>query len=33
MEDVEVSSFRIHPAWRSGWKPSDHAPVTLKVRA
>ncbi len=31
MEGVDVSSYRIHPAWRSGWKPSDHAPVTLSV--
>ncbi|ABI78391.1 putative exodeoxyribonuclease III [Hyphomonas neptunium ATCC 15444] len=33
MEDVKVSSYRIHPAWRSGWKPSDHAPVSLTLKA
>ena len=33
MEDVKVDSYRIHIGWRGGWKPSDHAPVSLKVTA
>ena len=27
---VVPDSFRIHLAWRGGWKPSDHAPVSVK---
>lgn len=23
-----IDSFRIHIAWRGGWKPSDHAPIS-----
>ncbi|MFH1558293.1 MAG: exodeoxyribonuclease III, partial [Pseudomonadota bacterium] len=33
MEDVQVSSYMIHPIWRGGWKPSDHAPVSLTLKA
>lgn len=31
LEDVNVSSYRIHIGWRSGWKPSDHAPVSVSI--
>lgn len=33
LPDVDMSSFRIHLAWRGGWKPSDHAPVSIAIRA
>ncbi|MFN7056189.1 exodeoxyribonuclease III [Hyphomonas sp.] len=31
LEDVKVESYRIHLAWRGGWKPSDHAPLSVEV--
>lgn len=33
LEDVKVDTFRIHLGWRGGWKPSDHAPVSVRVTA
>jgi exodeoxyribonuclease III len=30
---VDVPSFRIHASERDGFKPSDHVPVTVEVRA
>ncbi len=33
LEDVKVESYRIHIGWRGGWKPSDHAPVSVSVTA
>lgn len=30
---TDVKSFAIHLAWRGGWKPSDHAPISVKVKA
>jgi exodeoxyribonuclease-3 len=30
--DVDVSTFRIHLAWRGGARPSDHAPVSVMIR-
>lgn len=29
----DPADLRIHLAWRGGWKPSDHAPVSTLVRA
>jgi exodeoxyribonuclease-3 len=31
--DTKVDSFRVHLAWRGGWKPSDHAPISVEVKA
>lgn len=28
---TDLSSYRIHLAWRGGWKPSDHAPVSIEI--
>ncbi len=28
---VDLSSFKIHLAWRGGEKPSDHAPVSIEI--
>ncbi|MEM9738770.1 MAG: exodeoxyribonuclease III [Pseudomonadota bacterium] len=28
---VDLNSFRIHLAWRGGWKPSDHAPISVDI--
>ena len=28
---VNIDSYRIHLAWRGGWKPSDHAPVSIEL--
>lgn len=30
--DVDVNSFRIHLGWRGGWKPSDHAPISVSIK-
>lgn len=30
--DVDVGSFRIHLGWRGGWKPSDHAPISVGIK-
>src|SRR3990167_9525007 len=33
LADTKVDSYRIHLAWRGGWKPSDHAPISVVVKA
>ena len=33
LDDTKVDSFRVHLAWRGGWKPSDHAPISVDVKA
>ncbi len=33
LPNADISSFRIHIAWRGGWKPSDHAPISVDLRA
>ena len=33
LADTDISSYRIHLGWRGGWKPSDHAPISVKVKA
>lgn len=33
MPQIDVASYRIYPAWRGGWKPSDHAPVSVTFTA
>lgn len=30
---TDMDSYRIHLAWRGGWKPSDHAPIGVSVKA
>ncbi len=30
---TKPSSYRVHLAWRSGWKPSDHAPISVETTA
>ncbi|MEE9381402.1 MAG: exodeoxyribonuclease III [Hyphomonadaceae bacterium] len=30
---VDMESYRVHLSWRGGWKPSDHAPLSLVVKA
>ena len=29
LPDTDVSSYKIHLGWRGGWKPSDHAPISV----
>ena len=33
LPDTLVDSYRIHLGWRGGWKPSDHAPVSVQIKA
>ncbi|MEM7766348.1 MAG: exodeoxyribonuclease III [Pseudomonadota bacterium] len=28
---TDVESYQIHLAWRGGWKPSDHAPISVRM--
>ncbi|MEM9376898.1 MAG: endonuclease/exonuclease/phosphatase family protein, partial [Pseudomonadota bacterium] len=28
---ADLSSYKIHLGWRGGWKPSDHAPISIEV--
>lgn len=30
---TDMESYRIHLAWRGGFKPSDHAPISVRVSA
>ena len=32
LKKMDVGSFRIHLKWRGGWKPSDHAPISVSIR-
>ena len=32
MDLLDRDSYEIHLPWRGGWKPSDHAPVSVKLR-
>ena len=32
LEDTKVDTYRIHLGWRGGWKPSDHAPISVQVK-
>ncbi len=32
LANTKVESFRVHLAWRGGWKPSDHAPISVDVK-
>ena len=31
-KQTDPSDYRIHLAWRGGWKPSDHAPISTVVK-
>lgn len=33
LPDTLVDSYKIHLGWRGGWKPSDHAPVSVQIKA
>lgn len=28
---TDMQSFKVHLAWRGGWKPSDHAPISVDI--
>ena len=28
---TNMDSYRVHLAWRGGWKPSDHAPISIEM--
>ena len=28
---TDLTSYRVHLAWRGGWKPSDHAPISADI--
>ena len=28
---TDLDSFRFHLGWRGGWKPSDHAPISIEI--
>ncbi len=28
---TDMESYRVHLAWRGGWKPSDHAPISIDI--
>ncbi len=30
---TDIESYKIHIGWRSGWKPSDHAPISVSVKS
>lgn len=31
LKKIDLESFRIHIQWRGGWKPSDHAPISIVI--
>ncbi|MCA8899227.1 MAG: exodeoxyribonuclease III [Hyphomonas sp.] len=33
LPDTKIGTYRIHLGWRGGWKPSDHAPVSVQIKA
>ena len=33
LPETLVDSYKIHLGWRRGWKPSDHAPVSVQIKA
>ena len=33
LAETKVDSYQVHLAWRGGWKPSDHAPISVKIKA
>lgn len=28
---TDMDSYRVHLGWRGGWKPSDHAPISIAI--
>jgi len=32
LPDTKIDTFKIHLAWRGGWKPSDHAPISVEMK-
>jgi len=31
LPNTDIDSYTIHLPWRGGWKPSDHAPISVRV--
>lgn len=29
---TDLDSFQFHLGWRGGWKPSDHAPISIQIK-
>jgi len=32
LPDPKLDTFKIHLGWRGGWKPSDHAPISVEMK-
>ena len=32
LPDTKIDSYKIHLGWRGGWKPSDHAPISVEMK-
>ena len=32
LPDTQLDTYRVHLAWRGGWKPSDHAPISVEMK-
>ena len=32
LPDMQLDTYRVHLAWRGGWKPSDHAPISVEMK-
>jgi exodeoxyribonuclease III len=32
LPDTRLDTYRVHLAWRGGWKPSDHAPISVEMK-
>lgn len=32
LPDTKIDTFKIHLEWRGGWKPSDHAPISVEMK-
>ncbi|MEH6741878.1 exodeoxyribonuclease III [Hyphomonas sp.] len=32
LPDTKLDTFKIHLGWRGGWKPSDHAPISVEMK-
>lgn len=32
LPDTKLDSYRVHLGWRGGWKPSDHAPISVEMK-
>ena len=32
LADTKLDTYKIHLGWRGGWKPSDHAPISVQLK-